>query len=307
MASERDHNDEPTFVRDFAGAAGEAVTLSPRVRRVLAPNPSAFTFHGTNSYIVGRGTAAIIDPGPDDPAHIARLIDHVRGETVSHILVTHTHRDHSPGARRLAEATGAVIVGCAPVTLTSSASDGVQLDAGHDLDHAPAGVMRDGDAISGPDWTLVAVATPGHASNHLSFALAEENALFSGDHVMGWSTSIVSPPDGVMADYMASLEKLRGRDDAIYWPGHGEAVSQPQRFVRGLINHRRHRESAILKRLAAGDRTIPEIVRALYSGVSPALHPAAGRSVLAHLVDLAARGLVATDSGPTIDGDYRLA
>lgn len=307
MASEQDDDEEPVFVKDYSGAAGEAVALSPLVRRVLAPNPSPFTFHGTNSYIVGRGTVAIIDPGPDDPGHVARLLNHARGETISHIVVTHTHRDHSPAARSIAAATGAAIIGCAPVSQTSSASEGVQLDAGHDLDHAPAAVMGENDAVAGPGWTLAAIATPGHASNHLCFALREENALFSGDHVMGWSTSIVSPPDGVMADYMASLEKLRTRDDAIYWPGHGDAVRQPQRFVRGLINHRRHREQAILKRLAEGDRTIPAIVRALYSGVPQTLHPAAGRSVLAHLIDLVGRELVATDGEPRIDGDYRLA
>lgn len=306
MATER-NDEEPTFVTDFAGEPGEAIALSPLVRRVLAPNPSAFTFRGTNGYIVGRGHVVIIDPGPEDAAHAARLLDILRGETVSHIVVTHTHRDHSPAARAIAKATGAPIVGCAPYAPKIEAGEEIRLDASHDREHAPDLIMREGDFISGPGWTLRALETPGHASNHLCFSLAEENALFSGDHVMGWSTSIVSPPDGMMSDYMASLEKLRIRDDAIYWPGHGDAVRNPQRFVRGLINHRRHRESAILKRLSEGDRTIAEIVPVLYAGVPKALHPAASQSVLAHLIDLVGRGVVKTDGEARIDGEYRIA
>ncbi|WP_342359749.1 MBL fold metallo-hydrolase [Terrarubrum flagellatum] len=308
MTGDEADRDEPTFEKGFAGAAGEVVELTSLIRRVLAPNPSAFTFHGTNSYIIGRGTVAILDPGPDDAGHVDKLIAATSGEIISHIVVTHTHRDHSPAARLLAARTGAPIVGCAPyVSKAESASEGVRLDASHDLAHEPSQILRDGDSISSPGWMLVAIETPGHASNHVCFSLPEENTLFSGDHVMAWSTSIVSPPDGSMADYMASLDKLRGRDEAIYWPGHGDAVRQPQRFVRGLINHRRQRESAILARLQAGDRTIAEIVPALYSGVPKHLHPAAGQSVLAHLIDLVGRGIVNANGAPTKDAEYRLA
>jgi glyoxylase-like metal-dependent hydrolase (beta-lactamase superfamily II) len=298
--------EEPGFEKGFAGRPGEVTELSPLLRRVLAPNPSPFTFHGTNSYIVGRRQVAVIDPGPDDAGHVARLIAAVRGETVSHIVITHTHRDHSPAARALAAATGAPIVGCAPYAATGD--DGaVKLDASHDGLHAPAQAMRSGDAVSGPGWTLEALHTPGHTSNHLCFVLDEEKALLSGDHVMAWSTSIVAPPDGVMADYMASLEKLRGRAEDVYWPGHGGPVTEPQRFVRGLISHRRQRESAILKRLAEGDRTIAAMVPVLYAGVPTILHPAAARSVFAHLIDLVGRGVVATGGAPSLDGEYRLA
>lgn len=310
MAEGKDLPDreEPVFDRDFAGAAGEAVALTPLVRRILAQNPGPFTWRGTNSYVVGRGTVAVIDPGPDDAVHIARLLDALRGETVSHILVTHTHRDHSPGARALAEKTGASVLGCAPYApRLADSGETPRLDASHDGAHAPAHILGDGETVSGPGWTLAAVATPGHASNHLCFALAEENALFSGDHVMAWSTSVVAPPDGDMAGYMTSLQKLRAREDAIYWPGHGGPVKEPQRFARGLVNHRRQREAAILARLAAGDRRISQIVPILYSGVARELHPAAGMSVLAHLIDLVARGAVETDSTPDIEADYRLA
>jgi glyoxylase-like metal-dependent hydrolase (beta-lactamase superfamily II) len=303
-----DEREEPRFAKEFTGAAGEVVTLSPLLRRVLAPNPGPFTFRGTNSYIVGRGAVAIVDPGPDDAAHVASLLDALAGDRLSHIVVTHSHRDHAPAARALAAATGAPIVGCAPYAPRPDRADGaVRLDASHDPQYAPARILADGDCVAGPGWTLAALHTPGHAANHLCFRLDEENALLSGDHVMAWSTSIVAPPDGVMADYMASLEKLRGRAESVYWPGHGGPVTEPQRFVRGLINHRRQREAAILRRLGAGDRRIAEIVPVLYSGVAPALHPAAARSVLAHLVDLVARGRVATDGEATLESDYRLA
>ncbi len=265
-------------------------TLSPLVRRVLARNPSPFTYTGTGTYIVGRGTVAVIDPGPADPAHIAALMRAVEGETVSHIVVTHTHMDHSPAAPALQAETGAMIVGCMPLVLSD---DGPRADAGFDPSYSPDAVMADGDSVSGPGWTLTAVATPGHTSNHLCFALAEEKALFSGDHVMGWSTTVVAPPDGDMAAYMASLKLLLDRDDAHYYPTHGAPVAEPQRFVRGLITHRKQREGQILRLLKDGDQAIPAMVATMYSGVDARLHPAAGRSVLAHLIDLRTRGMVA--------------
>jgi glyoxylase-like metal-dependent hydrolase (beta-lactamase superfamily II) len=268
---------------------GHLKRRTPLVRRLLAHNPSAFTFTGTGTFVVGNGTVAVIDPGPDDPAHIAALIDALKHETVSHIVITHTHMDHSPAAPALQAATGAIIVGCAPLVLSD---DGPRADAGFDATYAPDVVMVEGDSIAGPDWTLTAVATPGHTSNHLCFALDEEKALFTGDHVMGWSTTVVAPPDGDMAAYMASLRKLLDRDDAIYHPTHGEPVTDTNRFVRGLITHRKQRENQILKLLGDGPQAIPAMVAVMYAMVDKRLHPAAGRSVLAHLIDLQARGLV---------------
>lgn len=273
---------------------GDVERLSPRVRRVLARNPSAFTFTGTGTYIVGNGTVAVVDPGPNDPVHLNALTAALDGERVSHIVVTHTHRDHSPAAVPLKALTGAEIVGCAPLVLTD---DGPRADEAFDTTYAPDRVLADGEAVAGPDWTLVAVHTPGHTSNHLCYALPEEKALFTGDHVMGWSTSVVAPPDGDMAAYMASLKKLLDRDDAIYYPTHGPAVTEPQRLARGLLAHRKQREGQILRLLGKQAQSIPAMVKVMYAGVAPVLHPAAGRSVLAHLIDLEARGLVARVGG----------
>ncbi len=266
---------------------GRAERVSPLVRRVLARNPSPFTFTGTGTYIVGRGTVAVIDPGPSDAAHLAALAAALAGERVAAILVTHTHLDHSPGARALAAETGAPVVGCAPLALSDT---GPRADAGFDPDYAPDRVLADGESVSGPGWTLTAVATPGHTSNHLCFALAEEEALFTGDHVMGWSTTVVAPPDGDMAAYMASLERLLGRTDRIFYPTHGAPVTDPKRWTRHLLAHRRQREAQILALLAEGVCEIPAMVARMYAEVDRRLWPAAGRSVLAHLLDLAARG-----------------
>ena len=282
------------FNREPPGPAGEVTHLSPLVRRVLAPNKGPFTFTGTCTYIVGAGQVAVIDPGPEDESHIDALLTALKGETIAAILVTHTHRDHSPGARLLQARTRAPIMGCATHIPNPDPPSG-RLNASHDLDHAPDQVLGDGALFKGDGFTLEAVATPGHASNHLAFALHEENGLFSGDHVMAWSTSIVAPPDGHMRDYMASLDKLAARNERIYWPGHGNALTEPQRFVRLLAMHRRQRENAILERLAQGDRAIPDIVRVIYKGVDERLHRAAGLSVLAHLEDLVDRGVVSSD------------
>lgn len=271
---------------------GHVEHVSPLVRRVLAHNPGPFTFTGTGTYIVGHGTVAIVDPGPDDPAHVAALLAAVAGETVSHIVVTHTHRDHSPAAPAVKAATGALIVGCAPLVLDDL---GPRADAGFDATYAPDAVLADGEGIDGPGWTLTALHTPGHTSNHLCFALPEERALFSGDHVMGWSTTVVAPPDGDMAAYMTSLRLLVDRDDAVYYPTHGAPVTEPQRFVRGLITHRKQRENQILARLAEGAATVPVMVATMYASVDPRLHPAAGLSVSAHLIDLRTRGAVVAD------------
>ena len=265
--------------------------VHPLVRRVLAPNPSPFTNTGTQTHIVGHGEIAVIDPGPDIAEHVEAILAATQGERIVAIVCTHTHRDHTPAAAPLAKATGAAIVGCAPI----AARDGSGLEAGFDQSYAPDRIMVEGDTVSAPGWTLEAIATPGHTSNHLCFALPEANALFSGDHVMGWSTSVVVPPDGDMGAYLASLEKLLARDDEVYFPAHGDPVTKPQRLVRGMIGHRRQRENQILRLLGEGPRSIAALVAAMYVGLDPRLEKAAAASVLAHLIDLAARGRIAEE------------
>jgi glyoxylase-like metal-dependent hydrolase (beta-lactamase superfamily II) len=270
---------------------GRVERLGPRVRRVLAPNPSPFTYTGTQTYIVGEGDVAVIDPGPGLDEHVDALIAALGGERVAAILCTHTHRDHSPASRPLAAATRAPIVGCAPLALED---EGPRADESFDPDYRPDRVLADGERLGGEGWTLRAVATPGHTSNHLCLALDEERALFTGDHVMGWSTTVVSPPDGDMADYMASLERLLARDDRVYYPAHGAAVEDPRGHVRRLIEHRQMRERQIIGQLEQGEGRIPAMVAAMYADIDPRLFPAAGRSVLAHLVDLERRNRVRT-------------
>lgn len=296
------------FDLDFSAAPETCVSVSPLVRRVVAGNGGPFTFTGTCSYVIGRGRVAILDPGPDRPDHVKALLDAVAGETVTHIVVSHTHIDHSPAARLVKAETGAPIVGCGPHRAARALAQGEAntMEGSGDLAHDPDEEMRDGDAVAAPGWSLRALATPGHTANHLAFALQEEEALFTADHVMAWSTTIVGPPDGSMTDFMASLERLRGRSDAVYWPGHGGPVRDPDRFVRALIGHRRAREASILNRLSAGDRRIAEIVPAIYAGIRPELHGAAGLSVFAHIEDLVRRGVVATDGDPMVDGTYWL-
>ncbi len=268
------------------------VQLTPLVRRILASNASPFSYTGTQTYVVGTGEVAVIDPGPlgDDPGHVPALIDILGAEKIVAIMCTHTHRDHSPAAAPLAKATGAPIIGCAPLVLSD---DGPRADAGFDPTYAPDRVLIDGEKVAGPGWTLTALATPGHTSNHLCFALEEENALFTGDHIMGWSTTVVSPPDGDMADYMRSLQLLIDRDDNVYYPAHGEPVTTPQRLARGMMGHRRQREGQIMRHLSHGVDKIEDMVRQMYKGLDERLYGAAGRSVLAHLIDLEDRGCVA--------------
>ncbi|WP_375402651.1 MBL fold metallo-hydrolase [uncultured Sphingomonas sp.] len=272
-----------------APPTGIAIRLEPLVARVLAPNPSPFTHTGTQCHIVGSRELAVIDPGPDEPEHLDALLRAIGGRPVSAILVTHHHRDHSPASRSLAAATGAPIVGAAPVHV---GGDDPRADAAFDHDYVPARILADGEAVIGESWTLRALATPGHTSNHLAFALEETGALFSGDHVMGWSTSIVSPPDGDMAAYMSSLELLLSREDCVYYPGHGEQVDNPRRWVRGLLGHRKQREGQILRLLGEEPGAVPAMTRRMYAGLDPRLLPAAERSVLAHLIDLERRGRV---------------
>lgn len=294
-----------THAAAFDDPAETVTQVSPLVRRIVCDNPGPFTFTGTCTYIVGRGAVAIIDPGPENDTHLAALLDAVKGERVRHIVLTHTHRDHSPAARALAERTGADIVGCAPYVAKPGAPSG--LDSAHDTDYAPARILGDGDLLEGDGFTLEAIATPGHASNHLAFALREENALFSGDHVMAWSTSIVAPPDGSMTDYMASLDKLRARSEAIYWPGHGGPVTDPARYLRALSHHRRLRETAILNRIAAGDTKIPDMVERIYENLDPRLKGAAALSVFAHIEDLVTRGILRVEGPLSKDAVFHKA
>jgi glyoxylase-like metal-dependent hydrolase (beta-lactamase superfamily II) len=240
---------------------------------------------------------------------VAALIEATRGETITHILVSHTHKDHSPAARALQAATGAPILGCSVHRFARPLAPGEPnpLEASADAEHRPDRELREGDAVEGRSWRLETLETPGHMANHLCFALVQEQALFSADHVMAWATTVVGPPDGAMGAYMASLDKLRGRNETVYWPGHGGPVTEPQRFVRALAHHRRQREASILNRVSAGDETVPALVAAIYDGLAPGLRGAAGLSVFAHLEDLAERGVVRTDGPPTLTSRYRLA
>jgi len=282
----------------------------PGVRRVMCDNPGPFTFKGTMSYIVGRGKVAIIDPGPDDARHVKALLDAVRGETVTHIVVTHTHRDHSPAVPALKAATGATVYAEGPHRAARPLfiGEASPLDSSGDRDFRPDTAVADGDVIEGDGWALESVATPGHTANHMAFALKDRDILFAGDHVMGWSTSIVAPPDGAMSDYMGSLSKLAARPEQLYFPGHGPAIPDAVRFVAYYRLHRKAREDSILHWLAKGETDVPTIARASYIGIDPRLLKAAGLSVLAHLEDLVTRGIVVTADGgpPSIGARYRL-
>ena len=288
---------------------GRVDLVSPLIRRVIADNPGPFTFTGTGTYIVGRSEpgagVAVIDPGPPDADHLAALLGAVEGQTVSHVLVTHTHRDHAPLARPFAEAVGAPVLAARPPVRTIHASGG--LDEDDDDSFAPDVILEGGETLAGDGWTMEALSTPGHASNHMAFVLRDENALFSGDHVMGWSTTVVAPPDGDMAAYMASLEAVIERRFTTIWPTHGAPVTDPGPFLEAYRAHRLGREAQVLARLAAGDRKIGDMVPALYASVDPGLWPAASLSVWAHLIALEQAGRVRARPGPAIDADWTLA
>jgi len=292
------------FRRDFAFQYGRLEPVAPGVRRIVANNPGPFTFKGTGTYVVGEGEVAVIDPGPDLSEHVEALLASLAGERITHIVVTHTHRDHSPAAKAVKAATGAPTYGFGPHAGGQRGEAGIE--EGGDWDFVPDVVVKDGDAIAGGTWRFEAVHTPGHTSNHLCFALPDAGILFSGDHVMGWSTSVIAPPDGDMAAYMASLDKLLDRRDSVYWPTHGPAITEPHRHVRAFIAHRRERESAIVDCLKAGIDSVPIMVERLYVGLDPRLRTAAGRSVLAHLVDLIGREIVTSDGPATAESRYRL-
>ncbi len=296
------------FVAMPAFEYGRVDTVSPLIRRVVANNPGPFTYTGTGTYIVGRSApgagVAVIDPGPLDEAHLAALLAAVEGQTVSHVLVTHTHRDHAPLARPFAEAVGAPILAAAPPVRTIHAS--ATPDEDDDESFSPDIILCGGERLAGDGWTIEAMATPGHASNHMAFVLAEENALFSGDHVMGWSTTVVAPPDGDMTAYMASLEAVIGRGFTTLWPTHGAPITEPGPFLEAYRTHRLGREAQVLARLAAGDRRIADMVPVLYAAVDARLWPAASLSVWAQLIALERAGRIMAMPAPTIDAVWTL-
>ncbi|NEJ89845.1 MBL fold metallo-hydrolase [Rhizobium leguminosarum] len=301
--------DSPAFDLAFEPAYGQAVPVVSGVERVTVNNPGPFTFFGTNSYIVGSSSVAVIDPGPEDEAHYQALMAALGGRAVTHIFVSHTHRDHSPLAKRLQAATGAVTVGQGPHRPVRPLREGEinPFSESSDLSFVPDITLSDGQTLAGDGWALSAVLTPGHTANHAAFALEGRDILFSGDHVMAWSTSIVAPPDGSMADYMESLERLIARDDRLLLPGHGGPVTQPAGFLRALKAHRLRREQAVLARIQAGDQRIGEMVKVIYRDTDPKLHGAAALSVLAHIEDLLERGEIAADGPPSLAALYRPA
>jgi glyoxylase-like metal-dependent hydrolase (beta-lactamase superfamily II) len=289
------------YVREMDFQYGVAHAVSPLVRRVVANNPGPFTFRGTGTYIVGRGEVAVIDPGPALPEHLDALLAALEGERVTHVLATHTHADHSPLCGPLAAATGAQVAG-----IPSPGGHG-DFEEAEDGAFRPDRVLADGETIRGPGWTLEAMTTPGHASNHLCFALGEEKTLFSGDHIMGWSTTVVGPPDGNMTDYYASLDKVQARCFARLIPCHGPAIEEPWPFIDAYRAHRLAREAQLEAELSKGVGRIRDMVPSMYAAVDPRLHPAAAHSVFAHLIHMVGQGRVVTDGAPRIDGAYRLA
>lgn len=297
---------DPAFDLEFQPAYGTAVKVAENVQRLTVNNPSAFTFHGTNSYIVGDHSVAVIDPGPEDEDHFQALMRALDGREVTHIFVSHTHRDHSPLSKRLKAATGAVTVAEGPHRAARPLHEGERnpFAESADSDFVPDLALGDNETVTGDGWALTALHTPGHTANHAAFALDRDGIVFSADHVMAWATTIVAPPDGAMSDYMASLDRLLERDDRLFLPGHGGPVNDPAAFMRGLRTHRRMREKAVLTRIKAGDRTIAEMVKVIYRSTDPRLHGAAALSVLAHIEDLIEKGLVETDGPPSLTGIY---
>lgn len=293
------------FDRTFDFEYGVAKQVSPQLRRVVARNPGPFTFTGTGTYIVGHDTVAVVDPGPDDAEHFQALLWALQGETVSHVLVTHHHMDHSPLAGALADHFGATLCG-RPAAMTAEDGGAVRLEAGDDPFFIPDVEINDGWKASGPGWTLEALHTPGHTTNHFCYALAEERALLCGDHVMAWSTSIVSPPEGHMGQYLASLERIRRLDFRVLYPAHGPRLELPSLFIEVYIDHRRHREAQIIARLGVGPCTIRALVDDIYRDVERSLHPAGMHMILAHLIDLTERGVTVATPSATLQAEFSL-
>lgn len=296
----------PSFRTKFDPEHGKAVSIAPGIQRITAPNESAFTYRGTNTYILGEDSVAVIDPGPAIDSHYDLLLETLKGRTVSHIIVTHTHMDHSPLATPLREATGAPVYAEGPHRDSRELHMGEvnALDAAADREFKADVSLAHGDLIEGKDWKLETILTPGHTKNHACFALCDTEMLFSGDHVMSWSTSIVAPPDGSMADYMNSLSIMMERKETVYFPGHGGRLEKAPEFVRALRAHRKMRETAVLSRFRAGDKTIPEVVKVIYKETDPRLHGAAGLSVFAHVEDLVSQGKILCDGPPALNSSY---
>ena len=293
-----------SFNRKFECDYGVMVEVTPMIRRIVAQNPGPYTFKGTGTYVVGRGKVAVIDPGPDDPVHVDALLSALDGEEITHQLITHTHIDHSPAAKLVKQRTGAKTYGFGPHGAGKYAQ-GAVVEAGGDQDFVPDVAIKSGDVIEGEGWTFESVHTPGHTSNHLCFHLREENALFPGDHVMGWSTTVVSPPDGDMADYLASLRMLSERDDAIYYPTHGGPINKPQKYVRAILVHRKLRETQILDCLDKGTTNISDMVARLYKGLDERLIGAARHSVFSRIIDLSNRGVIQANGDIDIAAEYK--
>lgn len=295
------------FSKEFHFEYGQAEQLSPLIRRVIANNPGPFTYTGTGVYIVGHEQVCVIDPGPADDQHFEALSDALAGETVSHVLVTHHHMDHSPLAHPLAEKFGAKVYGFGAQARAPVEGE-VRLEAGDDLRFAPDVEIRNGWQIKGPGWTMQALETPGHTSNHMAYALTEENSLFCGDHIMGWSTTVISPPDGHMGDYLSSLKKVQARKFSRLYPTHGTPITEDVNgFIQSYIDHRLTRETQILDQIAQGRQLIPEMVAQIYAHVDKRLHPAASHSVLAHIIHLYERGKIRCNSSiPNLKSVYEL-
>ena len=293
------------FVREVKFEYGICDRLTPLIRRVVANNPGPFTYLGTGTYIIGNGEVAVIDPGPDMDDHLQAILAATAGERITHIFVTHNHLDHSPLARPLAAISGATIYACAQQGVPTDPE--IRLEAGDDRVFTPDVGLCDGGVFNGGDWTMEAIPTPGHTSNHICYALLEENALFSGDHIMGWSTTVISPPDGDMGDYFASLDRVKARNFTTLWPTHGPPITEPGPFVQAYIDHRRGREAQIVAALASGFTRIKPMVAELYQAVDVRLHPAAAHSVMAHMIQLVKEGRVLCAGEPGLDTEYRLA
>ncbi len=291
------------YQKEFACEYGKAQIVSPLIRRLVAPNPGRFTGPGTGTFIIGHGRVAVIDPGPDNGDHFAALQAELRDETITHVFVTHQHIDHSPLGRKLANSYGALLCGRRGRS-TDEHGGAVREEAGDDDWFWPDIELEEGWCARGPGWTIRAVHTPGHTSQHYCFALDEENALFCGDHVMAWSTSIVSPPDGCMRDYLASLERVRAMSFARLLPTHGAHIDSPGAFIEAYVAHRKAREAAILEQVSRGVALARDIVAVLYAEIDRALHPAAMHSVWAHLIHLVEQGKIAARPAPTIDARY---
>ncbi len=294
------------FRRELNFSYGEVSQVAPGIRRVIAENPSPFTLYGTGTYILGRGEVAVIDPGPADGAHIAKLLEALEGETISHILITHTHMDHSPGCRLLQAHTDAKSYAYGPHG-AGKLEQGVPVEEGGDMEFEPDELLQDGDVLTGGDWSVECVYTPGHTSNHMCYQLRESKALFTGDHVMGWSTSIISPPDGDMGAYIASLERLLERDDTVYWPTHGPCIDDPKPHVQAFIEHRLARERQIIDCIEQGVHRIEDMVPMMYTELPEFMYPAAARSVLASMEHLVGNGALKADGGVQLGAAYQLA